>query len=176
MKIRFPLIVLLVLAALLCKAQIQFGPAFVYGFDVEQVGLTAKVIYKVKGNLNASPSVTFFIPEKSKFDFFGADATRTSNFGAANLDFHYLIKLRRNPEFTPYLLFGGNAAYSRVKSDFNVSNVDTSIDDEFGIGLNLGFGSKLELSKHWILIGEIKQIIGQLGQPVISAGILYRTR
>ena len=80
------------------------------------------------------------------------------------MDGHYFFEV--DPTWTIYPLFGVNiATVSEKVNDISFSNSD--------VGINLGFGSEYNIDRKFSGFGEIKYVISDADQLVITFGVLY---
>jgi len=139
------------------QAQFQAGAAFMYGSEVEELGLQANGTYTINEQFRAAADIGFFFVDDAE----GFD----TSFWTINANGHYLIP--GIPKATVYGLAGLNITTVSAEFDTPFGRVDES-DSE--LGLNLGGGGELPVGAV-NLFSEIKYVIGDADQLVITAGV-----
>ena len=133
------------------------GGGFGYGTVAKNIGLNFRGDVKIHKNWAVTPHFNWF--------FNTTDGPITNRWNALNIDGHYFFEVEKY--WTIYPLFGFNfATVSEKVHDITYSN------SEFGI--NLGFGSEYRFDRRFSGFGEIKYVISNADQVVITLGILYQ--
>ncbi|MCB0620041.1 MAG: hypothetical protein KDC41_15295, partial [Saprospiraceae bacterium] len=86
------------------------------------------------------------------------------NFSTLNVDGHYLFL---NESFLVYALAGLNLAFVSV----DLGAFGDASDSE--LGLNLGGGIQLPITDALGLLGEVKYVIGDADQLVLTVGAIF---
>ncbi|MEZ4700101.1 MAG: hypothetical protein R2834_07205 [Rhodothermales bacterium] len=167
--IRTSLLVLSILGFLAIRpmaaqAQLQVGAGLAFGTEIEKIGLqlNANLPVAQEGKIRGAADVIFFLK-----DDFGSGSTR---LWTINLNGHYIFMTTE--EFLVYALGGINIANYTIKSDFDIPEIpgfgfDASSTE---LGLNVGAGGEYGMP-FGNLYGEVKYVLSDFDQLVISAGI-----
>ena len=134
------------------------GGGLIYGTEVEKGGIDIRADFRVAPKWAIVPNINFFFPESSN--------RFRSSFTGINVDAHYIKGL--NSEASIYPLFGINfSKYSYKNKDTGNRNSNTEL------GINLGGGFEYFFSRKVAGLFEIKYVLGDYDQGVLTFGILY---
>ncbi len=137
--------------------EFSLGGGFSYGTNIKNPGINFRGDITFYNKWSITPHFNVFFNKK--------DNLITSKWNAFNIDGHYFLELDRT--WTIYPLIGINfATVAEKANEITFSNSD--------VGLNLGFGSNIKFEGRLTGFGEIKYVIGNADQAVITAGILYQ--
>lgn len=132
-------------------AQKRVGGGFSWGSEVDDIGININAEIFFKDKIAISPKFTYY--------FTGSNTT----FWELNGDLHYYFQ---GGNTGVYGIGGVNISHSAVDIPFLGISVS---DTEFG--LNIGAGYSIGLDGPIIPFGELKYIISNFDQLVITAGI-----
>lgn len=140
------------------KAQeIRLGGGLGYGTVAKNIGINFRGDVKFHKQWSITPHFNIFFNKK--------DGALTKKWNALNIDGHYYFEVDQT--WTIYPVFGVNfATVSQRLNDITFSNSD--------VGINLGFGSEYNFDRRFSGFGEIKYVISDADQVVITLGILYK--
>ncbi len=157
MKTTFALFIILILVSSRINAQnFSLGGGLGYGSQINNVGLNFRGDVKFYDQWSITPHFNFFFNKKK--------GNITKKWNALNVDGHYFFEM--DPTWTIYPLFGVNiATVSEKVNDISFSNSD--------VGINLGFGSEYNFDRRLSGFGEVKYVISDADQLVITFGVLY---
>ncbi|MCB0683223.1 MAG: outer membrane beta-barrel protein [Saprospiraceae bacterium] len=138
-------------------AQFSAGAGLAYGTDSGvngdgAIGIQARAMYQFMENIRGSANFTFFLVDDPV------------NFSTLNVDGHYLFL---NESFLVYALAGLNLAFVSV----DLGAFGDASDSE--LGLNLGGGIQLPITDALGLLGEVKYVIGDADQLVLTVGAIF---
>ena len=88
-----------------------------------------------------------------------------------NFDAHYFVI--NEEDYKVYPLAGLNLSTIGVKSTVNIPFVGSIGDTHTEVGLNVGGGARFAVAESIWLFGELKYVLSDADQLVISAGGLY---
>lgn len=154
----------LIVTILILTAQFAFsqktlvGGGFIYGTDINRGGIDIRGDFRVAPKWAIVPNINFFFTESSD--------TYKSSFTGFNVDGHYLYGL--NSEANIYPLFGLNfsrAGYKNKTTDVKSANTE--------LGVNIGGGFEYFFSNKIAGLFEIKYVLGDYDQGVLTFGVLY---
>ncbi len=145
------------------QEETRIGGFLAYGTEIESIGIGANAEFPIIEKLTISPSFIYYFPKEEysvKVNWFEVNAN-------AN---YYLI----NQEGINIYALGG----------LNYSSVKVSYDGDYGIlgnysnsdgrlGLNLGGGINFKVGGNIIPFSELKYVIIDGGQLVLSAGVKF---
>jgi hypothetical protein len=135
---------------------IGVGGGLVYGTKIKNIGLNFRADVKFQKQWSITPHFNYFFNKEK--------GGLTTKWNALNVDGHYLFDI--DNEWLLYPLFGINfASVAEEANDITFSNSE--------VGINLGFGSEFNYSKNLSGFSEIKYVISDADQLVITLGILY---
>ena len=156
-KVTFIIIAIFILFSSQIKAQdVSVGGGFGYGSQINNIGLNFRGDVKFYQQWSITPHFNLFFNKKKE--------SITKEWNALNVDGHYFFEI--DPTWTIYPLCGINfATVSEKVNDISFSNSD--------IGINLGFGSEYNFDRRLSGFGEIKYVISDADQLVITFGVLY---
>ncbi|MEM9387117.1 MAG: hypothetical protein AAGA68_18790 [Pseudomonadota bacterium] len=132
-------------------AQLSLGGALTYGEGIEELGLQARAAYAFSPSLALAGKYSFFFVDD------GVD------FSMVDVDLHYTFLADGNVAF--YGLGGINL------SIFDFDDFFVGFGSETEIGLNVGSGVTVGLNDQIDFVGELKYVIGDADQLVVSAGL-----
>jgi opacity protein-like surface antigen len=161
---------IIIVCAIMFSWQMQAQPwaaglGFVYGSEIEQLGIAAKGQYNgITENIDGSLGLHFFFPDKYKG--FGGEL-KTSLF-TVNLDGHYNFDVSESVDV--FGLGGLNIASFKVKCDGCGPLSSEASDTE--IGLNLGGGVSGDIADNLKGFGEIKYTLSEFDQLVVALGVM----
>ncbi len=138
------------------NAQFELGGGLVFGTDVEELGITVDGNYYFDENWSISPNFTIFFAEDP------------INFFTINVDGRYNFEVGPSPTIV-YPLGGLNLAIVSVEdTGFGDDDSDTEL------GINLGGGVNHFFNSNFGILGELKFVIGDADQIVLTGGVVYR--
>ena len=157
-KTTFALITVFMFSSSLIKAQdFSVGGGLGYGSQINTIGINFRGDVKFYKQWSITPHFNYFF-NKQKGDV-------TEKWNAFNVDGHYFFELDQT--WNVYPLFGVNfATVSEKVNDITFSNSD--------IGINLGFGSEYIFDRRLSGFGEIKYVISDADQLVLTFGLLFQ--
>ncbi len=133
--------------------------------------ISATGIYEISLPLHLRPSLNVFIPKISKFEDLNIPEKRVISAFSLDLDAHYVFNYLDRFEF--YGLAGLNILYVRMKYKYDFQGeTDILTSSNNALGLNLGAGSYIKIKDEFDLFVELKAILGNQIQGVVTAGIL----
>ncbi|MCD4698113.1 MAG: outer membrane beta-barrel protein [Bacteroidales bacterium] len=174
-KVLFILAAFLMVASLKAqKGKMSIGGGFAYGTEIEKLGINFRGYYGITDEIDAAPSFTYFFP--NKIDYFTGEIKW--NVWELNLDGHYNFTV--SEEFLAYGIGGLNITGTSWKSEYEWVNPITGqsenhdeSDSDINIGLNIGGGGQYSINDQLGLFGDIKYVIGDYDQLVLTFGIIY---
>ena len=157
-KTTIALLTIFILFSIVLKAQdYSIGGGLGYGSQINTIGLNFRGDIKFHKQWSITPYFNYFF-SRTKADI-------TNKWNALNVDGHYFFEIDRG--WILYPLFG-----------VNIANVSTKVNDitfsNSNIGINLGFGSEYNFDPRISGFGEIKYVISDADQLVITFGVLYK--
>jgi hypothetical protein len=151
-------------------AQFTFvGAALNYGTWIKEPGVSVHAFYTVNEKIDLSPNVTYFLPHKVEVEF----GTHEFTWWTINFDGHYVVMEESGLQF--FGLMGLNFTNEIKRIDENV--MGQPFKDEVTtnkLGLNIGAGGQLHLSKFFNPFAEVKYTLGEKDQFCIALGIIFR--
>lgn len=140
------------------KAQeYRIGGGLGYGSQINTIGLDFRGDIKFQKQWSITPYFNYFF-NKQKGDI-------TAKWNALNVDGHYFFEMDR--AWILYPLVGVNFTnFSTKINGISYSNSD--------VGINLGFGSEYNFDRKLSGFGEVKYVISDADQLVITFGVLYK--
>lgn len=136
-------------------SQTEIGGGLVFGSDIEELGITLDGNFYISDQFSISPNLTFFFAE-DPVNFFTINADGRYNFEVGS-------------ETIVYPLGGLNLAFTSI--DTGGFGGDTSNTE---LGINLGGGINYFFSDNLGILGELKFVVGDADQIVLTGGITYR--
>ena len=157
-KTTIAIITLFSLFSFLLKAQdFSLGGGLGYGTQINNVGLNFRGDVKFDHQWSITPHFNYF--------FNKTEGVVTNKWNALNIDGHYFFEL--DQLWTFYPLFGINfSTVSEKVNDITFSNSN--------VGINLGIGLEYNFDRRLSGFGEIKYVLSEADQLVISLGLLYQ--
>jgi hypothetical protein len=154
----FTIFVVFILLTSISHAQdVRLGGGLGYGTVIKNFGLNFRGDVKFDKHWSVTPHFNWF--------FNKSDGPITNRWNALNIDGHYYFEIDQT--WTIYPLLGINIATVSAKiNDITFSNSD--------IGINLGFGTEYYIDPRLSGFGEIKYVISDADQAVITLGVLYQ--
>lgn len=154
----FSIVVLLIFSSAFTFAQdIGVGGGLAYGSKINNIGLNFRGDLKFYKQWSITPHFNYFFNKKK--------GVLTTKWNAINIDGHYFFEIDRTLIFYP--LFGVNfASLAEEANDITFSNSE--------VGINLGFGLEYDFSRTLSGFSEIKYVIGDADQLVVTFGLLYK--
>ena len=135
----------------------RLGGGFSYGTGIKNLGLNFRGDVKFDQKWSITPHFNYFFNKK--------EGVVTEKWNALNVDGHYYFEIDQTSSIYP--IFGLNfATVSEKVNDITFSNSDA--------GINLGFGSEYDFDRRLSGFGEIKYVISEADQAVITLGLLYQ--
>ena len=137
------------------------GGGVSYATEINSAAIFAKGIYQINDKWEGALGVNYFFP-KGEGDF-------EIKWIGFDLDAHYIFSVKDN--YNLYGLAGVNIMRVTIPGfDYAVSSSSISSTDT---GLNLGVGSRYQLSDSLIGLGEAKYALNAGGYLQISVGVLF---
>ena len=135
---------------------IRGGGGLLYGTGQQNIGLNLRGDVTFFDQWSLTPHFNVFFNKKDNYV--------TKRWNAFNIDAHYFFEMERSWRIYP--LIGINfATVSEKVNDITFSNAE--------IGMNIGAGAEYPLDSRLDGFGELKYIIGDADQAVITVGILH---
>lgn len=136
---------------------VRLGGGLGYGTVIKNIGLNFRGDVKFDAHWSVTPHFNWFFNKN--------EGPITNRWNALNIDGHYYFEIEQT--WTIYPLLGFNIATVSSKiNDITFSNSD--------IGINLGFGTEYNFDPKLSGFGEIKYVISDADQAVITLGVLYQ--
>lgn len=153
------------------------GGGVAYATEINSVAIFAKGIYQINDKWEGALGVNYFFP-KGEGDF-------EIKWIGFDLDAHYIFSVKDN--YNLYGIAGVNIMRVTIPGFDYPSYGDTPVDDypsyeetvssnsisSTDTGLNLGVGSRYQLSDSLIGLGEAKYALNAGGYLQISVGVLF---
>ena len=132
------------------QGEVTIGAHLKYGSEIESLGLGLEAQYGFTDLIRGDGSWSYFFQKKgvSMHEF--------------NANLHYLVDLGVNDKLLVYPLAGLNYSITKVQSSTNGE-----------LGINVGGGFQYALTNEYSLKGEVKYVIGDADQVVLSIGVIY---
>jgi hypothetical protein len=176
MKKRILLLTSLIILICCSKLSAQFtfvGASANYGTWIKEIGASVYGIYSVNKKIDIVPNGTYFWPHKVIIDEPLKTGTENYTWWSINLDGHYVIF--EKSVFHVFGLMGMNFTNETKIEDYETQGQPFKIKTKTTkIGLNAGAGVQFPLSNFIIPFTEVKYILGERHQGVISLGVLFR--
>ncbi len=151
-------------------AQLKSGGGLLYGTEISQPGFYLKGIYSLSENIDGALGINIFFPNKEGEGGFESKISLWS----LNFDAHY--RAHQSGSITFYPLGGINItiySFEIEVPNFFGGGTFLSSGSDTSVGLNLGGGLEYAINEKIQASSEIKYVLGQFDQLVISAGILF---
>lgn len=138
------------------NAQVRFGGGLAFGEGVEELGITANALIGLSEKVDIQPSFTYYFTPS------------IISYWELNADVHYSITSSDAVDL--YAIGGIN--YSRFGFELDIFGipVDASASE---VGANLGLGANFSKGNSITPFGEIKYVVSDLDQLVITAGVRF---
>lgn len=149
------LLLFLVQSYVSSSQSIMVGAGGIYGTDIEQVGVNARVYYGLNEQICFGPEFSYF-PKVTH----GSESIQLNEYGFV---VHYIFEIKE--EVGLYPLLGIN--YSVEESEY-LGYTHTNK----AMGAAIGAGMHLEV-KNFMPFIEYKYIMGELSQSTFSLGVIY---
>jgi len=152
-------------------AQFTFvGVAANYGTWIKEPGASAYLLYTVNTKIDLVPNATYFLPHMVDVE----NGTHEYTWWTVNLDGHYVVV-----EKSKLQLFGlmGLNFTNELKRIDELWQGQQPYKDKVTInklGLNIGAGGQLHLSKFFNPFAEVKYTLGERDQLCFALGIIFR--
>lgn len=142
----------------------RIGTFLGYGSEIKTLGLGVNAEFPIMENLTIAPNFTYFLPKEE------SSIVKTTIFELnANANYYFL----NDDTFGVYGLAGLNYTSVKVKvEDLGFGFGGTSSSDG-KIGLNIGGGANFNLGKSWTPFAELKYVLSDFDQLVLSAGVKF---
>lgn len=136
--------------------EFRAGGGLAYGSQINNIGFDFRGDIKFNPQWAFTPNFNIFLNRK--------DGLSTNKWNAFNFDGHYFFEIDQT--WTVYPLLGLNVASVTEKiNDISFSHTK--------VGANIGFGSEYNFGEHILGFGELKYVISNADQLVITIGMLY---
>ncbi len=157
----------LFLTSVFCYGQsISAGAAFEYNTSIESPGFNLRSYYNLNENICFGPELTFTFPKTIRTTIYKEDIF----IFEANINAHYIFELFEE-KLGAYPLFGVNYSSEQIElTRFDNNTTETKSRNSFGF--NIGAGFHVPLNKFQPFV-EYHFITGELGESVVSLGLLY---
>jgi len=147
----------LLFSSIIHAQDFRLGGGLGYGTVIKNIGVNFRGDVKFGKQWSITPHFNWFF-NKNKGPI-------TLRWNAFNVDGHYYFEIDQT--WTIYPIFGVNiATVSEKENSITFSNSD--------VGINLGFGSEYNFDRRLSGFGEIKYVVSDADQAVITLGILYQ--
>ena len=161
MKKLFVIAVLSTVCYTASVAQVRIGAFLANGTELEQWGLGVNAEFFINEKMSIQPNLLFYFPEKvGDYKF---------SWWELNGDFHYYFVSQDVVSF--YGKAGLNFMNYKVKYDGPSTGFDISGSDSY-VGVNLGIGANFNVGGV-LPFGELKYVLGDADQAVISLGVKF---
>lgn len=142
----------------------RIGGFLGYGSEIKTIGFGVNAEFPIIENLTIAPNFTYFLPKEE------SSIVKTTIFELnANANYYFL----NDDTFGVYGLAGLNYTSVKVKvEDLGFGFGGTSSSDG-KIGLNIGGGANFNLGKSWTPFAELKYVLSDFDQLVLSAGVKF---
>ncbi|MEO1053366.1 MAG: outer membrane beta-barrel protein [Bacteroidota bacterium] len=154
------------------QAQINIGGGLAYGTEIENPGIGVNAEIFVKENIAIRPGLVYFFP-KDLINEAGSEDFKFKWFDV-NINGNYYFET--DGIVKPYGMAGLNFAFLTVPGfsfDFIGGQIGTESETTTEVGLNLGGGANFELSGSVIPYAELRYVLSDADQLVISAGVRF---
>lgn len=163
----FILLVLLTAGSPL-QAQLEVGAAGTFGSEIGQPGGEARVTYGFDENWAAAASFSIFCPEGDELSTY---------LCILMLNALYNIPVG-DGEGSIYPLAGASASIIEEKYEYEDNTPGgesySFSNSETKLGVNVGVGGKYPINDRFTAFGEVKYILSDYDQAVLSLGVNYR--
>ena len=140
----------------------------------KQLFIFMESIFQLKGAVQLSPSLTFFIPSVTRTTSPTEESKISLNTIMVDINGHYVLKNSGSLEL--YGLAGLDIIVALRKEVVTVTQPDPSTDknseSDNALGLNLGAGGSFRLSERFNLVIEAKYLLSRYDQFMVNAGII----
>lgn len=175
LKIKFSLVYLL-LFAMNSGLMAQFthvGASGNWGTWIKEFGASGYVIYTVSSKIDIVPNGTYFLTHEIEINETLKTGIEKYTWWTINMDGHYIVYEKEMIQF--FGLMGLNFTNETKLEDYVTQGQPFRIKTTTTkIGLNVGAGVQLPLSKYFIPFTEVKYTLGDRHQFGFSLGILVR--
>ncbi|MBT0606704.1 outer membrane protein [Aequorivita echinoideorum] len=139
---------------------IKLGGFLAYGSEIENLGIGVNAEFGIIENLSVVPSFIYYLPKNEN--------SVKLNWWELNGDVHYTVLPTESVNL--YALAGLNYTHVSVEID----GFDFGSEGSDGnIGLNLGAGVDFNLDGNILPFAELKYVIMDPGQLVVSGGVKF---
>lgn len=153
------------------QIQIKAGLGLSYGTEAATVGLHFRGDVDLNEQWTGSMNIiTYLGPNFGDEDFSGIGGIKAT-YWELNFDAHYNAII--SDDMTIYPLAGLNLSTAGVKTTLNIPFGGSFGDTETKVGLNIGGGLNYLVAERISILGEIKYVISDFDQLVITGGALY---
>lgn len=166
------------ISCLLLSGQIAFGQIDIaaglglsYGTEAEALGLHIRGDVGITDTWGGALKINkFFNPDFGQGDLSGISDIKVV-YWDMNFDAHYFALV--NDGLTVYPLAGLNITTAGIKSSLNIPFVGNISETETKVGLNIGGGVQFLVADAISVGGELKYVLSDFDQLVITAAGLY---
>ena len=152
------------------QMDILAGLGLSFGSEASTVGIQVRGDVDFNETWGGSFHFISYISPSFGGDVSGIDGIK-AKYWEVNFDAHYFVISEENMKVYP--LAGLNISTAGFKSDLNIPFGGSFGATESKVGLNLGGGIRYAIAAPIWLFGEVKYVISDFDQLVISAGGLY---
>jgi len=180
-KLILPFLIIISVSSISNAQLTKVGGGLTYGtgfhFNNETIGQQADLhkgpnlgifitgIYELNLPFHLAPSFTYFFPRTNEIALTSFGKTRVSEM-MFDLNGHYVFNSLNKFEF--YGLAGLNVTLAKLKW----LGTSSSGSDN-ALGLNIGAGTYMKMTKKLDLYGEVKYIVSKYDQLMINVGVLF---
>lgn len=142
----------------------RIGGFLGYGSEIKTLGLGVNAEFPIMENLTIAPNFTYFLPKEE------SSIVKTTIFELnANANYYFL----NDDTFGVYGLAGLNYTSVKVKVEDHGFGFGGASSSDGKIGLNIGGGANFNLGKSWTPFAELKYVLSDFDQLVLSAGVKF---
>lgn len=135
----------------------RLGGGLGYGTVAKNIGINFRGDVKFNKQWSIAPHFNWFFNKKN--------GPITLRWNALNIDGHYFFEIDQT--WVVYPILGINfATVSEKVNGITFSNSD--------VGINIGFGTEYNFDRRFSGFGEVKYVISDADQAVITIGVLYK--
>jgi outer membrane protein with beta-barrel domain len=164
LSILFSVIALIfILSICQSNAQTRFGGFLAFGTEIETLGIGANGEFFITEEISIAPDILYFFPNKTDL---GSGEELKLKWFEFNANGHYHFDT--GGSVMPYGLAGLNFAIVGIESTASSLPFDESSTE---VGLNLGGGADFDIGSNIMPFAEIRFVIGNADQLVLSGGV-----
>jgi outer membrane immunogenic protein len=140
-----------------------------YGSWIKELGVSGYCIYTISGKIDIVPNGTYFWPHKVNVEF----GTNEFTWWTVNMDGHYVVLEKNILQIFGLMGLNYTNEVKRIEETIQGQVFKDKITTN-KLGLNIGAGLQLPVSKYFIPFTEVKYTLGERHQFGLCLGILFR--